>query len=184
MSAEQEAEQALRSEKKDDGRAVLQDRACERQLSVRPMSRADVEAADAIDREAFPQSLWGKATFLQNLANCYDLVLVCTDEAQAEGIHGFAILRILGEEAELLLIAAAKECRSRGIGTALLTRLIELSRVRGAKQIFLEVRAGNTPAIRLYHKLGFREIGLRRRYYHAPEEDALLMRKDMTEKKE
>lgn len=159
---------------------------------LRPMTEADIEAVEAIDQEAFPQSLWGRATFLQNIANCYDLALVCVaDEAgqkvsaedvkatRTASVLGFAILRILGEEAELLLIAVDEKQRGKGIGKALLERLIALGRTRGARQLFLEVRAGNTPAICLYRGLGFQDIGLRRRYYHAPEEDALLMRKDM-----
>ena len=145
-------------------------------LQLRPMRVSDVTACESIDAEAFPHSLWGRETFLTNVTACYDLAFV----AEAEGrVCGFAIMRVLGDEAELLLIAVETDLRGRGIGAALLNRLTALSEGRGAKKFFLEVRAGNEAAIRLYRKAGFQEIGLRKRYYHEPEEDAVLMRRDI-----
>lgn len=85
---------------------------------------------------------------------------------------GFALSRnIVGEE-ELLLIAVKPELRGRGIGAALLSRVIAAARGRGAERIFLEMREGN-PAEALYRRYGFESVGRRRNYYRRGEGPAL-----------
>ena len=49
------------------------------------------------------------------------------------------------------------------------------------KEVFLEVREGNTPARTLYQKQGFKENGCRKGYYHAPTEDAIMMKREANE---
>ncbi len=77
---------------------------------------------------------------------------------------GFVLTRYAADEEELLLIAVAPAFRGRGLGRALIYRLLENSRERGVTRIFLEMREGN-PAIHLYQKLGFEPIGRRPKYY-------------------
>jgi ribosomal-protein-alanine N-acetyltransferase len=77
--------------------------------------------------------------------------------------------------AELQNLATAPEQQRAGVARALLEDLIETCRVRGVRELGLEVRVSNTAAQGLYRARGFRMAGLRRGYYHAPEEDALLM---------
>ncbi len=77
---------------------------------------------------------------------------------------GFVLTRHAADEEELLLIAVAPEFRGRGLGRALVYRLLENSRARGVTRVFLEMREGN-PAIHLYQKLGFEPIGRRPKYY-------------------
>ncbi len=91
---------------------------------------------------------------------------------------GFALLRTIAEEAELMLLAVVPGARRRGIGQALLERTLELAAQAGTKRYFLEVRSDN-PAIELYVKSGFSEVGRRRDYYRGnsgQSRDALTLR--------
>lgn len=77
---------------------------------------------------------------------------------------GFALARAIADEAELLLLAVRPRFRGRGIGKALLDRVMADARARGIATLHLEVRSGND-AIRLYAVAGFSEVGVRRDYY-------------------
>jgi ribosomal-protein-alanine N-acetyltransferase len=82
---------------------------------------------------------------------------------------GFALSRIVLDEAEILTIAIAPEARGHGYAGPLLTRhLDELSR-RGVRKVHLEVEEGNAPAIALYRRAGFQEAGRRAGYYQKPD---------------
>lgn len=77
---------------------------------------------------------------------------------------GFALTRLVLDEAELLLLATRPEARRCGVGAALLRAATEEARTRGAKSLHLEVRAGND-AVKLYRTAGFVKVGERRGYY-------------------
>ena len=83
---------------------------------------------------------------------------------QGEEVVGFALSRVVAGEAELLLLAVARDRQREGIGELLLNRFMNDARDRGARQLHLEVRDGN-PAVRLYKGAGFSEVGRRRNYY-------------------
>jgi ribosomal-protein-alanine N-acetyltransferase len=94
----------------------------------------------------------------------------------------FALLRVTVDEAELLTITTAPEARGRGMAVALLTRLLGRAASAGARSCFLEVAADNTAACRLYARFGFRQVGLRPRYYRAPDgtaQDARVLVRDL-----
>jgi [ribosomal protein S18]-alanine N-acetyltransferase len=78
---------------------------------------------------------------------------------------GFALVRTITDEAELLLIAVRKRYRRQGIATALLYRAMTGALEGGAGTLHLEVRDGN-PALELYRSAGFVQVGVRRAYYH------------------
>jgi [ribosomal protein S18]-alanine N-acetyltransferase len=77
---------------------------------------------------------------------------------------GFALSRIVLDEAELLLLAVKKQWQGRGIGQLLLDSFIAEATRRGARRLHLEVRQGNH-AVNLYKRAGFSEIGRRKAYY-------------------
>ena len=77
---------------------------------------------------------------------------------------GFALARVIADEAELLLLATRPAARRRGIAGALLRAVIAEAESRGVAQLHLEVRAGND-AVRLYRREGFEKVGERRNYY-------------------
>ena len=84
--------------------------------------------------------------------------------APSKGAVGFALVRGVLDEAELLLLAVVPEARRKGVGAALLRGVIADCATRGIASIHLEVRAGND-AIKLYRNAGFSKIGERRDYY-------------------
>jgi len=93
---------------------------------------------------------------------------------------GFVLSRQVADEAEILSVAVSPEARGRGHAGALLTHHFELLSRRGVRLIHLEVEEGNDPALALYGRLGFREVGRRPGYYAKPDGSAataLTMRK-------
>jgi ribosomal-protein-alanine N-acetyltransferase len=93
---------------------------------------------------------------------------------------GFALGQVMADQAELLTIAVAPEDRRQGLGRRLLGAFLSACAARGAETVFLDVDAGNAPALALYHSEGFLEVGRRRAYYHAPDgrsTDALVLRR-------
>jgi ribosomal-protein-alanine N-acetyltransferase len=83
------------------------------------------------------------------------------------GVVGFALARIVADEAELLLLAVRRDAQGVGIGRVLLEAFAESALARGADRLHLEVREGNH-AVRLYQSAGFSLVGRRRHYYVGP----------------
>jgi len=90
-------------------------------------------------------------------------------------IIGFAGLWLMVDEAHVTTIAMHPNYRRLGLGEFLLVSLIDIAYSIGAKWVTLEVRVSNYSAQNLYRKYGFREAGLRHRYYSDNQEDALIM---------
>lgn len=96
--------------------------------------------------------------------------------------RGFALGRVVLDEAELLTIAVSPEAQGQGLGRACLVLFETVCREKGATRILLEVAATNEPALRLYRATGFAEDGRRKGYYRAPGRtpiDAILMSKSL-----
>ena len=83
--------------------------------------------------------------------------------------------RIVADEAEILKLSVAEFVRNKGVGYQLLDFAVNYCSTRGVKNCFLELRASNEVARRLYEKRGFVTVGTRRDYYDGPVEDAILM---------
>ena len=83
---------------------------------------------------------------------------------RADTVVGFALGRIVGDEAELLLLAVDRSSQGKGVGQMLLDRFAAVATSKGAEQLHLEVREGNH-AVSLYRRNGYREVGRRRNYY-------------------
>lgn len=95
---------------------------------------------------------------------------------------GFILTRAAAEEAEILSIAVAKGARGRGIGRRMLQRNLQRLVGAGVGAVFLEVDAQNRPALALYRRMGFAEVGRREGYYrHTPDQasTALVLRRDL-----
>lgn len=91
-------------------------------------------------------------------------------------IIGFAGIKIIIDEADIMNIAVRIDRRKLGIGSVLLEKLIELSTGSNCTSITLEVNENNFPAIHLYEKFDFKKIGLRKKYYNNTD-NAIIMRK-------
>jgi [ribosomal protein S18]-alanine N-acetyltransferase len=92
-----------------------------------------------------------------------------------DGIRAACAYRVLGDEAEVLDVCVEPSARRGGLGRLLVRLAMARAARAGARTARLEVRVSNEPARRLYASLGFRERGLRRGYYSAPVEDAVLL---------
>src|SRR5690242_19776482 len=101
--------------------------------------------------------------------------VVTTSSPDLAAIIGFAGLWLMVDEAHVTTIAMHPNHRRRGLGELMLASLIDIAYTIGAKWVTLEVRVSNYTAQNLYHKYGFREAGLRHRYYSDNQEDALIM---------
>ena len=98
------------------------------------------------------------------------------DTAEDIELAGYAGAIYAGTQADVTNIAVRTTCKQRGIGTRLLTELLQALQTRGVEEVFLEVRESNVPALALYRHLGFETVGRRKGYYTEPQEDAILMK--------
>ena len=88
---------------------------------------------------------------------------------------GYVGMMTVLDEGYISNVAVEPGCRRQGVGEALIRELLERCRMRQLSFVTLEVREHNEPAIALYSKPGFVPVGLRKNYYEAPKENALLM---------
>jgi ribosomal-protein-alanine N-acetyltransferase len=88
---------------------------------------------------------------------------------------GFAVIRQVDTDGEILQIAVDKNVRNSGFGSKLLQNILTYAQKSGFKSVFLEVRKSNLPAIKLYKKHGFTIQRTRKNYYSEPVEDAYVM---------
>ena len=93
-------------------------------------------------------------------------------------VAGYIGSQTVIDETDMMNVAVHPDFRRKGIAEALVNALIEALKSRGSRCLTLEVRASNEPAIMLYEKLGFSQIGRRKNYYRNPREDALILRKE------
>ncbi|HOU40095.1 MAG TPA: ribosomal protein S18-alanine N-acetyltransferase [Promineifilum sp.] len=149
---------------------------------LRPMTVADIPAVLAVDRASFPtpatEQLFVNELTDNQLAH-YQVLL--RDAAGGETLVGFAGFWLIAGEIHISTIAVSPAERGRGRGEWLLLNLLLLACALEPLLITLEVRRSNTVAQTLYAKYRFVEVGLRRRYYRDPPEDALLMTVDLAE---
>ena len=135
-----------------------------RTLFLRAGSPRDIDGVEAVMAHAFDPRFgeaWTRGQCLGVLAMPgVRLTLATLDDEPA----GFALVRTVLDEAELLLLAVTPAQRRRGVATALLRTAIADARAEGATRLHLEVRAGND-AVRLYLAHGFDRVGIRRGYY-------------------
>lgn len=97
-------------------------------------------------------------------------------------IEGFVLARLAAGEAEILTIVVSRSCRRRGLGRMLMDAVLRHLHAERAEALFLEVDETNLPALGLYRRLGFAEVGRREGYYSSREgrrTSALVMRRDL-----
>lgn len=90
-------------------------------------------------------------------------------------VIGYLIGRQIAPEGEIYRLATLPKYRRRGVAYRLLDYTVKCERGRGLENLFLEVREHNLPARRLYSSYGFREIGIRKKYYKNPDDNAIIM---------
>ncbi|HSP89738.1 MAG TPA: ribosomal protein S18-alanine N-acetyltransferase [Vicinamibacterales bacterium] len=145
---------------------------------IEALSRpSDVDGVLEVDRLSFP-SPWTRAMYedeLRQPETSFVLVL----RTAAAPVAGYCSYRLVADELQINNVAVRPECRRLGAGRALVEAALEHGRGAGARTALLEVRASNVAAQRLYASLGFIQVGERPRYYAHPQEDALVLARDV-----
>jgi len=146
-------------------------------IDIRALKAADLDGVMALAACLPDAPHWSREQYSEVLRPGSPLprmALVAVDSHGGE-IAGFIVAGQIVPEAELEAIAVAANRQRQGIGSALLTSLIDRLKPLGVLELHLEVRASNHSAKHLYQSKNFKEIGVRARYYADPEEDAVLM---------
>lgn len=142
------------------------------EIGIRRMEYGDLEQVAALEQVIFSEP-WSKKDFEQELSEPEHRYLVASGEDGT--ICGYCGYWGVAGEGQIYNVAVREEIRGRGIGKRMLLELLREGEAQGLTAFTLEVRAGNEPAIRLYHGLGFADAGIRRNFYSKPQEDALIM---------
>ena len=140
---------------------------------ILPMLASDLSAVERIAERCFPVP-WTRAEFEKELRREYAVLRVLRPSL-GEPVCAFANYWHIGDELQLMNVATSPELQRRGHGRALLADLLQNARERQVKLVTLEVRRSNEPARSLYTSFGFRELGVRQRYYSDNGEDAIVM---------
>ena len=118
---------------------------------------------------------WSENSIASELDNKLAFWLVALE---GDTVAGYIGSQTVLDETDMMNVAVHPDYRRMGIAEALVTGLVEALKEKKSHCLTLEVRASNAPAIALYEKLGFLEIGRRKNYYRNPREDALILRKE------
>lgn len=149
-------------------------------LHVEPARIADADALARLHAQGFYRG-WPREDFAAYLADPDATPAYVACDAKRR-IAGFAMLRLAADEAELMTIAVAPKWRGKGVAAALLRAGFEDLLMSRARRLYLEVAADNGPALALYRRHGFAEIGRRDGYYARPDgkpATALVMSRDL-----
>ena len=118
---------------------------------------------------------WSEKSVASELTNPLSLWLVAVEDDRVTGYVGSQ--SVMGES-DMMNVAVHPDFRRKGVAELLVRELVAALGKNDNHCLTLEVRASNVPAISLYEKLGFAQIGLRKNYYRNPKEDALILRKE------
>lgn len=143
------------------------------EMQFRPLMAVDLDRVIRIERAAYPYP-WT----LGNFRDCLESGYSCwAGEIEGE-LAGYWVMMSAVGEGHILNCCVAPKWQGRGFGRQLMEHLIAIARRHATESIYLEVRPSNTPALKMYERLGFESIARRRNYYPADHgrEDALIMR--------
>jgi ribosomal-protein-alanine N-acetyltransferase len=144
-------------------------------IEYRPLELRDLSAIEEIELRSYPTP-WSRSMFAGELAKPSSMSLGAFDLAGR--LLGYLIISRYVDAWHVMNVAVDPDERRKGIASALLTRLFELTAGESRRGYTLEVRVSNIGAIKLYERLGFRSRGIRRGYYTDNREDALIMWRD------
>ncbi len=137
---------------------------------IHKIAKRFLDEIDKIEQDSFKEP-WSKKAYEKEIINPLATYLVITSDDEVVAYGGF--WKVL-DEGDINNIAVKKEYRNMGFGKMLMNALIEEAKKQQIKAMTLEVRVTNESAIALYKKLGFKEAGIRKKYY-PDNEDALIM---------
>lgn len=143
-------------------------------MEIVRMSISDVPAIAELECKCFSDP-WSERSVAAELENPLSLWLVAL---LGRTVVGYVGSQSVMEQADMMNIAVNPDYRRQGIAESLIERLVAELKDKQVSSLTLEVRASNAPAIALYRKLGFIQVGKRSNYYRNPREDALILRKE------
>jgi [ribosomal protein S18]-alanine N-acetyltransferase len=135
-------------------------------LHIEPGLPRDADAVASLHAKSFYRG-WPRQDIEAYLIDSDTPTLVACDPKRK--IAGFAMLRLLGDDAELMTIAVDQKYRGKGVGAALMHACFEDLRMTSARRMILEVATDNPAAVHLYEKLGFKKLSERQGYYARPD---------------
>lgn len=136
-----------------------------------PMTMEHIPQVAALERACFSRP-WSEDALRSELWN--DAAVIIVAEGEDGSVLGYAGLQTVLDEGYITNVAVDSTYRRQGIADELIAAFVRFGQAKLAF-LTLEVRASNAPAIALYAKHGFVEVGRRKNYYDDPKEDALLM---------
>ena len=143
-------------------------------VGLRRLDVEDLDAVEEIERTSY-RTPWSQAMFVAELRKPGSLAIGAFAD---EELVGYAFVSRYVDAWHVMNVAVVDGYRRRGVASALLERLFEVTGADQQRGYTLEVRVSNTDAIRLYERLGFERRGIRRGFYTDNREDALIMWRD------
>ncbi len=140
-------------------------------MTVERMSESHISAIAGIEKECF-SSPWSEEGIRSELTNDSAYFFAAMQDGVVLGYGG---MHITLDESYIANIAVRDIARKKGVGSAVLSALIDTAKKKGCSFLSLEVRKSNTPAIGLYEKFGFENVGERKNFYTSPIENAIIM---------
>lgn len=144
-------------------------------MIITKMTENHVAQVAELEKICFGSAAWSENSIASELKNQLSLWLVALD---GETVAGYVGSQTVMDESDMMNVAVHPDCRRQGIAEELVNALTDALREKESRCLTLEVRASNEPAKKLYEKLGFVSVGLRKNYYRNPREDALILRKE------
>ena len=144
------------------------------EVELRRLELRDLNAIEEIERNSYPTP-WSRSMFAGELSKPSS---ICLGAFEDPALVGYLITSRYVDAWHVMNVAVAPDRQRRGIASALLGRLFELTAEDDRRGYTLEVRVSNAAAISLYERLGFESRGVRRGYYTDNREDALIMWRD------
>ncbi len=135
---------------------------------------ADLEGAAALEKLCF-SSPWSANSLELLTREGIGVGYVCVRNTPEPMVTAYGGMMIAVDEGQITNIAVHPDHRGQGLGLAIVQALVKHAKAERLASISLEVRASNQPAIALYRKVGFAEVGRRKGFYTKPTEDALIM---------
>ncbi len=144
-------------------------------ITVRRAGERDIAAIAGIESAA-AQRPWSCGQFSEELTLPHARLLCAEDKGE---VVGFLDMHIAADDAHINELGVAVNCRRRGIGETLVRFSDKVAKSEGCTVLSLEVREGNGAARALYEKCGFKPVGTRKRFYKTPDEDGIIMLKEL-----
>ena len=144
-------------------------------MIIREMNASDVAAISELEKLCFSDP-WSESSIASELNNPLSYWLVAEVDGEVAGYVGSQSVL---DAADMMNLAVSPKYRKQGIGQELVKYLVHHLQQNNVIALLLEVRVSNAPAIALYEKMGFVQVGRRPNYYHHPREDALILRKGL-----